>query len=246
MSNGISIDVSQVGNAFAFDRATMTEFKNFVVKSVATRYVRDVRSLARRNLHKTRAEYERAISVLNPSSGVAVVELNGVLPNMIEQGASAFDIKEGFSKSDKKKQKLDGGWYLTVPFSHATPSSTGDFATLGDAMPESVYEKAAMLSEGESLSGSDLPKMAPRQKISTMTASYDQYIRKHSPYSGIRRNTRSGHSGYVSFRRVSDKSDPNSWIHKGLEARGFFSEAYNEDRIIHEIDVARDLFIRQI
>jgi hypothetical protein len=37
-----------------------------------------------------------------------------------------------------------------------------------------------------------------------------------------------GHSQYLTFRRISDKSDPKSWQHPGVEARPI-SEAVAEN-----------------
>lgn len=238
------VDLSKVQDIYQLDRSQMDGFRNMVVGRLAQRYVRDVIAMANSELRQTRSEYVRSISVDNPSVGVAIVELNGMLPNMLEHGASPFDMKEGFMHSSKVHQKLDGGWYLTIPFGHATPFTTGDFSTLGDPMPTEVYEKVKDLPAGRSLADDgDLPRLGARERIVTEGRVFDAYMRKHSPYEGIQKSTRENHSSYTSFRRVSDKSDPNSWIYTGLTARNFFGRAYNEHRLMHEVDIARDIFI---
>lgn len=36
--------------------------------------------------------------------------------DVVENGRPAYDIKIGFAKSDRRKRKKNGGWYMTVPF----------------------------------------------------------------------------------------------------------------------------------
>jgi ABC-type oligopeptide transport system substrate-binding subunit len=44
-------------------------------------------------------------------------------------------------------------------------------------------------------------------------------------YEGLVKSTKPQHSGYCTFRRISDKSDDNSWIHKGFSAHKFMEKA---------------------
>ncbi len=36
--------------------------------------------------------------------------------DVVENGRPAYDIKIGFAKSDRRKRKKNGGWYMTIPF----------------------------------------------------------------------------------------------------------------------------------
>lgn len=132
-----------------------------------------------------------------------VVALRGKLPNMFETGFTPFDMKVGFSKSPRKKSKADGGWYLTIPMRHWTPS-TGR----ADAMPMDIYKKARILQPKQGLVDTSNPD-----------SSWNGYTHKSSVYSGMQRivksykNTSQAH--YLTFRRVSDKSNPMSWSHPG-------------------------------
>ena len=87
---------------------------------------------------------------------------------------------------------------------------------------------------GEALREMDLPPSMQgmrhvRPEIRTETKVYGAYQHKANLYEGIMRETKSyaqaTQGKYVSFRRVSDKSDPLSWIHKGLTARNFAERA---------------------
>ena len=69
---------------------------------------------------------------------------------MLEQGATPFDIKEGFKKSPKarhtiakynKKGKIispGGQWYLTVPFRIGVPGTLGQAGFSGE-MPTEMF-----------------------------------------------------------------------------------------------------------
>lgn len=162
-------------------------------------------------LNSTRPLYLQGLSfdsIVYPyenSSFVGAVQLNGKLPNMIEQGTSPFDMKIGFSKSDRKIQKKNGGWYLTIPIRHSTPGSF----MYGKPMPKDVYKAAKKLKHKESLS-----------YPGDGDVSWNGYQRKHQTYDGLTRIVKSyqktTQSQYMTFRRVSDKSDPKSFWHPGF------------------------------
>ena len=162
-------------------------------------------------LNSTRPLYLQGLqwdSVVYPYDGNAfsgAVVLNGKFPNMLESGFPSFDMKIGFSKSDKKIQKKNGGWYLTIPIRHSTPGSF----MYGSPMPKDVYGVAKQLGNGEKLS---YPGMGDK--------SWTGYQRKHKTYDGLTRIIKSyqnsKQSQYYTFRRVSDKSDPSSWMHPGF------------------------------
>lgn len=162
-------------------------------------------------LNSTRPLYLQGLSfdsIMYPFEGnvfSGAVQLQGKFPNMLETGFSAFDMKIGFSKSDRKIQKKDGGWYLTIPFRHSTPGSF----MYGNAMPKDVYKQVKKLSPGGTLS---FPGAGD--------VSWKGYQRKNKTYDGLQRIVKSyqkaTQSQYMTFRRVSDKSDANSWWHPGF------------------------------
>jgi len=165
------------------------------------------------------------------------------LVKMLEEGCSAFDEKIGFSQSDKKKIKKDKGWYLTIPLTHGTPNTTGEF--VGPPMPVEIHKEmlkkptdvpttTGMRTEGLKL-GEIPDEYQPPKSRALIEATgtnqrWEEYKHKASIYAGIIKTTSSvtGQSGYISFRRVSDKSDPDSWIHPGFEERNFMDKALDE------------------
>ena len=50
----------------------------------------------------------------------------------------------------------------------------------------------------------------------------------------------------MTFRRVSDKSDPNSWIHPGFDARKFMDKALDQTQIPQVVDMVLDNFLSQL
>ena len=131
--------------------------------------------------------------------------LRGRLPNMIETGYSAFDMKTGFSKSKRKKASKNGGWYLTIPFRHGTPKSF----MWGNPMSKELYSSAKKLKNNKSL------KISGGQKTS-----WTGYRHKNNINDGLKRIINQNINGknqshYITMRRVSNKSDPSSWKHPG-------------------------------
>lgn len=172
---------------------------------------------ARNKLHSTFPDYYAALnqpdSVQFPDPFTAIITLRGKWANMLETGFPPFDMKKGFQKSEKAKRSKDGGWYLTIPFRHLTPTAQGVFG--GRPMPRNIYEMARRLKSGQRLTGTE--KLYPPQVSWTgyqhKNGIYEGMIRnvKYYPQSGARQGT------YYTFRRVSDKSDPQSWWHPGFE-----------------------------
>lgn len=144
----------------------------------------------------------------SPLSGAVV--LKGELPNMLEKGYGAFDIKIGFSKSPKITKKKNGGWYLTIPFRHSTPKAF----MYGQAMTKDVYKVAKKLNPYHSGLGNTSLNWPGAGDVS-----WTGYQHKTNKYNGMVRIVKSyqkaTQSQYMTFRRVSDRSDPSSWWHPG-------------------------------
>lgn len=166
---------------------------------------------AQRKLMSSRAQYLLGLdfdSIVYPYYGnyySGAVVLKGTLPNMIETGFAAFDMKIGFSKSQKRQTTKGGGWYLTIPIRHSTP---GAFM-YGRPMPKNIYNQAKQLGDRQRL------RVNNGQGIS-----WTGYQHKNNIYDGmtrVKQQTSNGRnqSQYTTFRRASNKSDPASWMHPG-------------------------------
>jgi len=184
---------------------------------------------ARSSLSRTAAEYIRNIGpiVTSNSGRTAIIKLFGWLPNALEEGKGSFDLKPGLLKGPNAKRSESGaGYYNTIPFSHTTPGTAPV-----TAMPTPIYRMAKNMPKNQALrlTGTALEGYGQRSKIST------HYTWKTSPYEGmVRRRMFEGMPtqspagrlhNYKTFRRVSSKSDPNSWIHPGFRAHDIMDRA---------------------
>jgi hypothetical protein len=246
----VSFDISSLVDMYSMSLDEVSGLKKEILERVTKSFVRHAKAIAGKELFKTRREYTDSIVVEEDGDNAVIVELIGFIPNAVEQGLSPFDIKRGFQNSDKKKMKIGGGWFLTVPFRHATPSALGEAEMFSEVMSDDVYKVAKGLTQGKSLTKDKLPIEAravkTRKAINTNSAQYMAYKHKHSKQEGMRKSQKKHHGQYVTFRRVSDKSDPMSWIHSGIDAHNIFDKAINKVDIAYEVDVARDTFFHNI
>lgn len=250
MIQPIRIDASEFAQAFAISEDDIKQFTSNIISELAAEFA-IYWDKAADVLGSTRNEYKRSIYTEKIDDYNYVVGLNGFLPNAIEQGLEPFDEKTGFRNSDKAIETQDGGWYLTIPFRFATPEAIGESSAFTGVLPSQVYEKAKELGPGENLLRRDLPEefQAPttRPKIVTKSRIWEEYQRKHSIYEGMIRNVdRSGRGQYVTFRRASSKSDPNSWIHTGIDSRNLAEKAFEDMDIESTVDAIVNKYIEQL
>lgn len=136
------------------------------------------------------------------------VILRGKLPNMFEQGFSSYDMKRSFANSPKKHTTKDGGWYVNIPYRHMTPGAY----MYGSTMPQTIHNRAKKLgpynTTGDRLVDNSPPK-----------TNWAGYTHKTSIYDGmvkiVKSYQKATQSHYMTFRRVSNKSDSNAWKHPG-------------------------------
>lgn len=252
----INIDLKPLIERFRIDkediRPLVTSMLNAITQRIESQWKKEANSLG-----GTRAQYQEGIYVQKLDYNSAIVGLSGWLPNAIEQGISAFDMKIGFEKSNKKMITLkvdkngntESGWYLTIPFRQAVAGSLGESQAFSNIMPPSVTKVARNLEIGAYIKESMLP---PRYKVERglrpeVTGRdgkvYETYEHKRSIYEGIQKSGTAQHTGYVSFRRVSNNSDKNSWIHTGIQAHNFFEKAITNAQLSDVRDREVDKFL---
>lgn len=167
-------------------------------------------SEAQQGLKSTREAYLEGLNTIKVTAyNKGYIELTGKFPNMIETGYSSYDMKTGFSDSPKKIAKKGGGWYLTIPFRHSTNSK------ISQNMPKDIFKEAKKLNPGEKLTEALVSNLGYDKQTS-----WAGYRWKNSQYDNLVRIVKTYDSGktrgrYMTFRRVSDKSDPSSWMHPG-------------------------------
>lgn len=239
-----NVDLRDIFDEFNLLQSQQKEMTKQVLDDVTGEVMRNWKKAAASKLKSSRTEYLNSIIWLKDTPSANIIALVGKLPNMIESGAQPFDMKEGFMRSTKIKQKKGGGWYLTIPFRWNTPGSIGENGA--NVMSQEVYKLARGLKSrksapggskpGQMLSSGSLPpsaqKLGSRKAVSNAITGqhFPSYQHKSPLAAGIQRNEKTyekaTQSTYNSFRRVSDKSDANSWIHTGIEAGNFAEQAF--------------------
>lgn len=247
----IFIDTSEFANSLP----SMEDAKQFttnIISELAAEFAMRWGKAAN-ELNSSRQEFKNSIYVNKINDFNYEVGLTGFLPNAIEQGISGFDQKEGFEMSAKKTFKKGGeGWYLTIPFRHASAGAIGESTAFTNVMPSEVYKVAKKLPENTGLNVKELPKEFQVRKIRpevvTKSKVFEEYQHKHSIHSGIvKKQDQTGRGTYVSFRRVSDINiGDNSWIHTGIQARNFGEKALNMMDVPAIVDNLANKYIEEL
>lgn len=181
-------------------------------------------------------DYARSIQRQVPYRGKlsGLVYSDAKIAELIEDGYGPYDMKPGLLKSSKARTRTDKNGkqvrYITIPFRHNVPGA----GAIGAPMPQNIYNQASQLdfskitgrtpfgsftySWGGRLGASD-QGIKTKPPVGGMTGAYTW---KTGPYSGMVRmlDTATGKSGgYLTFRRISENSDPNSWWNPGQKPR---------------------------
>lgn len=254
----IHIDLSEVVQEFALTADQATQLGSEIINRVVSEYTTRWENLVNKNLRQTRGLYKRAMYVDRVSDTEVIFGLRPGEDGMamaLEEGKPPFDEKPGFASSPKKKaKKMGGGWYLTIPFRYATPGALADSMLFQSVLPKEIYE-ASRNASGRPLKTSQLPpqfqQLGKRKEIQTANGIIPEYVHKSPQFQGLVRieigsGEQEKRGGYFTFRRVSDKSEPLSWIHPGFEARKFMDRALDEAQIEKVADMAIDGFLKQL
>lgn len=218
----------------------------YVLDEVTNHIHREWENHAKRSLQKTRQSYISGLQVVETGRLQNTIVLKGAFNNMLESGSPPFDMKKGFAKSDKRKFNSKGEWYLTIPMRHATPRALGENKAFSGVLPASVYKIILKKSKtsNQPLTKKEIPKKFQEIRQNKTSG----YIHKSSIYEGLRRTTKTYNKvtqgKYVTFRRVGQNSDPNSWMHGGFPVLDLASRAVQSADIENESENAIDRFLK--
>ncbi len=137
----IQIDTTDLQSEFNLTKEQVNGLLSFVVKGITIKVAKRWEEIASKGLHQTRDIYVRSLIVGDQGPYIGFVKLSAgesPLPNMLEQGCTAFDLKEGFSHSSKIKIKSKGGWYLTIPFQFAGAGALGESPVFTGVLPKEI------------------------------------------------------------------------------------------------------------
>jgi hypothetical protein len=205
--------IQQIWQSYAFGARVTYSGGTFVVQARNGDYARSI---------------QRQFPYRGKTSGIVFSDSEEA--ELIEKGYGPYDMKPGLLKSEKARVTKDGKRYINIPFRHNVPGA----GATGAPMPLSIYNQASKLDFskitgrnawgrftyiwGGRLGESDQGKKIKPQ-VGGMTAPYQW---KTGAYSGMVRmqDEATGKSGgYLTFRRISEKSDPNAWWHPGARPK---------------------------
>jgi len=250
----ISVDTQGLVTEFGLSQSQIQSLITSVIGGITNKAAKRWELIASQELGSTRDMYVKSLIIGSegPYVGYVMLVSKNPLPLMIEIGANSFDMKEGFSNSQKIKIKKGGGWYLSIPFKFATAGALGENQIFSGKMPKQIEKLAKKLMPGQNLKIQNIPKefqiLKTREKISIPTKEFESYTHKTSLYEGLQKTQLPGsnrHTQYINFRRVSDKSDPNAWIHPGFVAKNFKDKALKSMDLFKEVDELIEEFLRK-
>ena len=249
----ISIDISDTVDEFILTPQEVQDLSKYVLDRVATEIMMRWEIEIDDSLKSTRQEYRKGMFTEAPDANSIILGLSprqSPLAMMIEDGSAPFDEKEGFSRSDKRKPSYrkgkPTGWYLTIPFRFATAEAIGESTSFSDKMPKPIQDLVKK-TEGP-LKMSDLHTLPG--KFSGLGKNVTSgYNHKNNIFEGLHRvEVGSGtekRGAYMNFRRVSDLSDPDAWMHPGFTALHLMEKAVEVADISNVVDNAVDEFLKQ-
>jgi hypothetical protein len=203
-------------------------------------------SLARSELNTMRQAYIQGISEVQKIGNKArVITLTGRMPNAVENGMPAFDLRETLlnQRSRLRRVSADGSAYGRVPFRHGTAGSRGQAGTpmgraYGPTGPSSRGLGNVMDMESSQQLGANIAKAAKRLKPTRawrsragthyggrLPAGMAPKLASHHKsdiYAGMVRvrhtYERATQTQYRTWRTISERNT-EGWKHPGIEAR---------------------------
>lgn len=257
----IEINTQDILNQFNISQSQIESMLDNIAKNLAVVYVSKLETEASSKLNSTRDRYLRAIRVIDSGKLESTVLLDyskDPLVKMIEEGASPFDMKQGILNGPKSKVSAKGVRYNTIPMRWATPGAVGESSSFSGKMPQEIYDAVRTKpttipvrgggGRSQGLSASQIPAafQAPSTRGTIVDSNgsplFREYQHKTSIYEGIVKKTDSstGQSSYFSFRRVSENSDANAFIHPGIVAHKLMNIAYSSMNLDEEVGLQID------
>ena len=117
---------------------------------------------------------------------------------------------------------------------------------MDELIPHTKTSVLDFMKQGNTLSSKNLPAQYDVKEIHSLalnTGTVIRYQHKAPIYEGMHRRDISStdkekRGGYFTFRRVSDKSDEQSWYHPGFEPHEFMERALSEAQIENIVGIA--------
>jgi hypothetical protein len=197
-------------------------------------------SLAQTKLKSSRADYINGLRQaesyrqrVTASTQSFEITLVGRMPNNFEFGMPSFDMKSvrpGWLGGAKARRAKDGSFYTVIPFRHSTSSETNlDYTGKARAISSPSSLKSQLRSAVKEYGLDRMVKTATGQVVKGAVSKIPNKAPVHPYLQGVTRiqNTKRGGGGQsqlMSFRVMSENSDPSSWIHPGIRPANLLPE----------------------
>lgn len=247
----IRIDLDEVVSEFSLDESEIIFLGSKIIDRITEEYYLRWTNLVDKELKQTKQEYLRGMYIERTGPFEVVFGLSNresSIPLMIEEGKSPWDEKPFLLASPKAKIKKNGnGLYISVPFRHATSEAIAESGVFNSILPADVYNLAK--NSQTPLKRQQLPlnqqTIGVRKAIDIPGLKVPEYTHKSAKYEGLVRveassSEKEKRGQYMTFRRVSDKSDPNSWFNGGIEGKKLMDRAIELSNISTVADMAID------
>jgi hypothetical protein len=213
-------------------------------------------NLAKQRLGSSKQAYIWGINIggIEAEPGARTLSLAGWLPNAVEQGLSAFDLRQTLLGPNAKNRKpsfiyvkgqpkvRSGEWYANVPFRHGTPASQGQ---AGPPMMSPYRQKTSPGAPGriEGFMGAEeaaswakdlytaAKKLRRGERLTPSEHGMPKLAPHHSTniYENMQKIAAPGHTQYMTWRTISTRS-ARGWIHPGIEGRHLAQEVISHVR----------------
>lgn len=143
----------------------------------------------------------------------------------VEEGAPEFDMKKNLPTAPRARRAKDGHLYLIIPFRHGVVNTSRL-----KAMPRAVYTLAKTMAHSRSLGSPSTRLSGTGWTVPKFTYQWQDRVSKKAlqhagmsdadvrRYQGMVRMGKSGQTTYLTFRVMSEKSAPGSWIRPATPA----------------------------
>lgn len=200
------------------------------------------------HLNSTALDYVHGVTPVKLTTTGFYVELVGAWPNMLEHGASSFDMRTTLLADGKNwKESSAGHRYRSIPFRHKVPGST----SRGGQVMGSAYKNHEAVSDWKKL-GKNIHKAAKKLRsggLDTSKMGIPKLKGHHTAdiYSGMKKNRQavtgprggvSYQNTYTTFRTISTNPESAGWIHPGIQAKNYAEDVHKfiEEQVPAVID----------
>lgn len=229
----IKINLDNLIEEFNLDGAQLKALGIELTNKISEKYFSAIKQKVNSTLKSTRGIYLKNLTIETIDDFTKEIILSGWLPNALEEGYKTFDMKKGFKKAKNVKISVKGNWYTTIPFMWS--KSGGE---TGQKIPDNLYK--IIQKQNTPLKENQIPESQRIHQIKQL-ANGGIYQHKSSIYTGIKKNEQQEGGSNISFRRVGEVSDQNSFWYPGLIKYDFFGKALQD--ISNEIPVLADRII---